>query len=240
MARHDLSLVRGETLADVVFALTNPDDTAYDLTGASARLEVWTRPDGCACTTAESTKLIELRSPIQEGERMSFLFWTLNFFCFVRIVTKREDLMDEAYGLVEAIDPTWDFGEEHLSTLLQKSIDHCAGKTVLYQGQSYPPLYTPTNDYLVKLFCITPEEQRQLTSIRSTEVAHEFRLASHTKFNRKRGKVPRQDYLASVANDELKAKVLELRSEGLSKRAISERLEISRKMVYKILSTDIC
>ncbi len=70
MARHDLSLVRGETLADVVFALTNPDGTAYDLTGASARLEVWTRPDGCACTTAESTKIIELRSTSLAAPRL--------------------------------------------------------------------------------------------------------------------------------------------------------------------------
>jgi hypothetical protein len=171
---------------------------------------------------------------------MSFLFWTLNFFCFVRIVTKREDLMDEAYGLVEAIDPTWDFGEEHLSTLLQKSIDHCAGKTILYQGQSYPPLYTPTNDYLVKLFCITEAEQRQLTSIRSTEVAHQFRLASYEKINRKRHPATRREYLASVANDELRAKVLALRSEGVSKKAIGKQLGVSRQRVSKILSDNIC
>lgn len=185
-------------------------------------------------------KLIELRSPVKEGERMSFLFWTLNFFCFIRIVTKPEDLMAEANELVQVIDPTWDFGEQHLLTLLHKSQDYCEGKVVLHDGKPYPPLYTPTNDYLVDLFSITPEEQRQLTSIRSTEVAHQFRLASYEKINRKRRPVNRQEYLASVANDELRAKVIELRSEGLSKRAISERLEVSRKMVYKILSTDIC
>jgi hypothetical protein len=185
-------------------------------------------------------KLIELRSPVKEGERMSFLFWTLNFFCFIRIVTKPEDLMTEAHELVQVIDPTWDFGEQHLLTLLHKSQAYCEGKVVLHNGKPYPPLYTPTNDYLVDLFCITPEEQRQLTSIRSTEVAHQFRLASYEKINRKRHPSTRREYLASVANDELKAKVLALRSEGLSKRAISERLEVSRKMVYKILSMDIC
>jgi hypothetical protein len=185
-------------------------------------------------------KLIELRSPIQEGQRMFFLFWSLNFFCFIRIVSEREDLMAEACELVQVIDPTWDFGEEHLSTLLNKSKDYCDGKVILHDGKPYPPLYTPTNDYLVDLFHITVEEQLQLTSIRSTEVAHQFRLVSHAKFNRKRRPVTRQDYLASVTNEELRAKVIALRSEGLSKRAIGERLEVSRQRVYKILRGDIC
>lgn len=181
-------------------------------------------------------KLIELRSPIEEGQRMFFLFWTLNFFCFIRIVTKSEDLMAEARELVQIIDPTWDFGEQHLSTLLQKSIDHCAGKTVLYQGLSYPPLYTPTNDYLVKLFSITEAEQLQLTSIRSTEVAHKLRLASYEKINRRRRPISRQDYVASVANDDLRAKVFELRSKGASKKAIAKQLGVSSKHVRNILS----
>jgi hypothetical protein len=184
-------------------------------------------------------KLIELRSPIKEGERMSFLFWCLNFFCFIRIVKEREDLMAEARELVEVIDPTWDFGEEHLSTLLSKSIAHCDGKVIFHDGKAYPPLYTPTNDYLVNLFSITEAEQRKLTSIRSTEVAHQFRLASYEKVNRKRRPVTRQDYLTSVANDELRAKILVLHSEGMSRNAISRLLEVSRKYVYNVLSNPI-
>ncbi len=184
-------------------------------------------------------KLIELRSPIEEGQRMFFLFWTLNFFCFIRIVTEPEDLMAEARELVEVIDPTWDFGEQHLSTLLDKSRDHCSGKTILFQNKYYSPLYTPTNDYLVDLFCITEAEQRQLTSIRSTEVAHQLRLASYEKINRKRGKAPRQDYLASVANEELRTKVLAMRSEGVSKKAIGKQLSVSSKHVRRILGEDI-
>ena len=181
-------------------------------------------------------KLIELRSPIEEGQRMSFLFWTLNFFCFIRIVTKSEDLMAEARELVQIIDPTWDFGEQHLSTLLQKSIDHCAGKTVLYQGLSYPPLYTPTNDYLVNLFSITEAEQLQLTSIRSTEVAHQLRLASYKKINRKRRPVTRQNYLEDVSNYTLKENVLKLRADGMSIRAISKVVGKSKSRVAKILN----
>lgn len=184
-------------------------------------------------------KLIELRSPIEEGQRMSFLFWTLNFFCFIRIVTEREDLMAEAHELVQVIDPTWDFGEEHLSTLLSKSKDYCDGKVIFHDGKPYPALYTPTNDYLVDLFRITVEEQLQLTSIRSSEVAHQFRLRSYEKINRKRRPVVRQDYLASVANEELRAKVLALRSEGVSKKAIGKQLGVSSKHVRRILREDI-
>lgn len=184
-------------------------------------------------------KLIELRSPIQEGQRMYFLFWTLNFFCFIRIVDNKEALLAEARALVEAIDPAWDFDEHQLSTLLRKSIEHCDGKTIFYQGQYYPPLYTPTNDYLVDLFGITEVEQKELTSIHSTAFAHQLRLASHTRFNRKRGKAPRKEYVASVANTELKTKVFELREKGVSKKAIAKQLGVSRQRVSALLGKPI-
>ena len=185
-------------------------------------------------------KLIDLRSPIKEGQRMYFLFWTLNFFCFIRIVDNKEALLAEARALVEAIDPAWDVDDHQLSTLLKKSIEHCDGKTIFYQGQYYPPLYTPTNDYLVNLFSITEDEQKELTSIHSSEFARQRRLASYTKINRRRRPMGRQDYLASATNDELRAKAVELRSKGASKKTIAKQLGVSRQRVIKILPDDIC
>ena len=180
-------------------------------------------------------KLIELRGGIQEGQRMSFLFWCLNFFCFIRIVNNRDDLMAEARELVEVIDPCWIFEHQQLSTLLQKSIDHCNGGQVFHNGRAYPPLYTPTNDHLVKLLQITQDEQLELTSIRSSQVAQLLRLRSYSTFNRKR-RVTRQEYLDQVIDSHLREKIADLHQKGMSTRNISKIVGVTQQRVCKILN----
>lgn len=70
MARYDISLVRGETLGAVVFALTNPDGTAYDLTGCSARLAITTRPSADLCSASTTTTVAELLSTSGAAPRL--------------------------------------------------------------------------------------------------------------------------------------------------------------------------
>jgi hypothetical protein len=70
MAKHNISLARGETLGAVVFALTNPDGTPYDLTGWSASLVVHTQPSDCGCDSISRTKVIELLSTSASSPRL--------------------------------------------------------------------------------------------------------------------------------------------------------------------------
>jgi hypothetical protein len=182
-------------------------------------------------------KLIELRGGrVEEGSRMHFLFWCLNFFCFTRLVDDEKTLMEEAQELVNVIDPDWNFERSALSTLLSKSIAHSKGKVLVYNGHTYPPLYTPKNDYLVDLFSITVDEQHQLNSIHSTAVAHQRRLLSYERRHRKDGRVSRQEYLESVTDSNLREKIASLRQKGMSTRAISKIVGVNQTRVCKILN----
>lgn len=184
-------------------------------------------------------KLIELRGGIAEGHRMLFLFWSLNFLCFIKIIDSEEALFEEARELVHLIDPAWDFDPSALSTLLHKSIDYANGGSVTHEGKTYPPLYTPRNDTLVRLLGITEEEQRELSSIRSSKVAEELRRETHERHNRKRGRVERSAYLASATNQELREKVLELHALGMSTTDISKLVGVSQQRVSKIIIKSI-
>lgn len=182
-------------------------------------------------------KLIELRGGrIEEGARMSFLFWSLNFFCLMRMVDNEQTLMEEAQELVSVIDPDWQFDRSALSTLLSKTIQHCNGEVIVYNGLAYPPLYTPKNDHLVDLFSITPDEQHQLSTIHSTQVARQRRLLSYERRDRKYGRVARQEYLEQVTDHDLREKIANLKQQGLSTRAISKIVGVGQTRVCKILN----
>jgi hypothetical protein len=152
---------------------------------------------------------------------------------FIKIIDSEEALLEEARELVRLIDPAWDFDPSALSTLLQKSIDYANGVSVSYDGKTYPPLYTPRNDTLVRLLGITEEEQRELSSIRSSKIAEELRRETHERHNRKRGRVERSAYLASATNQELREKVLELHAQGLSTATISKIVGVSQQHFQK-------
>ena len=146
--------------------------------------------------------------------------------------------MREAEALVEIIDPTWRFERDALSTLLRKSVEHCKGGTVHYNGVDYPPLYTPKNKHLIELFEITIDEQRELTTILSPQVARERRLAQYAHRHRADGRVPRDEYLSSVTNSELRDRVISLHRQGLSGRAIANEVGVDRKHVARIVKNN--
>lgn len=104
-----------------------------------------------------------------------------------------------------------------------------------YDGKTYPPLYTPRNDTLVRLLGITEAEQRELSSIRSSKIAEELRRETHERHNRKRGRVERSAYLANATNQELREKVLELHAQGLSTRAISKMVGLGKTRVFDFI-----
>lgn len=70
MARFDISLVRGETLGAVVFALVDPSGAPYDLTGCSARLLIETQPSTDCCSPVPSSTVAELLSTSGSAPRL--------------------------------------------------------------------------------------------------------------------------------------------------------------------------
>ena len=92
------------------------------------------------------------------------LFYTLNFLALSHQVTPTT-FYYEAAAIAREIDPTWTMRSAELKTVYAKMKDYLAGKTVEFNGRTYPALYTPTNDTLINVFGITSEEQKELKTI---------------------------------------------------------------------------
>ena len=174
--------------------------------------------------------IVRLRSGMREGLRMQMLFYLVNFLALSHQVTPATFYF-EAAAIAREIDPTWTMYSAELKTVYSKMKDYRAGKTVEFNGRTYPALYTPTNDTLINVFNITSEEQKQLkTIIDGTE--HRRRQVAAI---RQAGVMSRFDYEDRA--DQRRERAIELSKTGLSIRKIAEEIGISKTQVQRYLAT---
>lgn len=106
------------------------------------------------------------RGGVQRGSRDLTLFWMGVFLAHSGIVTA--DNFEAEMSELSSGFPGSDFKpmqDGSLSTLLDKVRAKQRGEKVVFEGQVYNSLYTPTNDKLIDIFEITPEEQVNLCTI---------------------------------------------------------------------------
>jgi transcriptional regulator with XRE-family HTH domain len=113
--------------------------------------------------------LAQQRGGIPEGSRDMFHFWMMSFLAHSEIISV-ENFFNEARELSKAMssrgfDP---INDGYLQTLYQKVKQRSAGQKVEFRGVKYDPVYTPSNDYLIEVLCITDEEMRSLRTIISS------------------------------------------------------------------------
>ena len=172
--------------------------------------------------------IVRLRSGMPEGMRMQMLFYTVNFLALSHQITPATFYF-EAAAIASEIDPTWTMRSAELKTVYAKMKDYLAGKTVEFNGRTYPALYTPTNDTLINVFGITNEEQKELkTIIDGTE--HRRRQMAAI---RQSGVMSRFDYEDRAEQRRVQARLLN--AKGYSSRQIAAELGISRTTVSKYL-----
>lgn len=186
-----------------------PGGKADNLRGFSGRQLAWDRLE-------DLRKLAELRDGVNEGCRMQHLFWRLNFL-LLSGATNSKQMYHEASALARELDPQWNSSSKELMTLFSKAKAYESGERVSFGGRDYPPLYTPKNDTLINLFGITTDEQRQLKTIISSEMARERDRKRHEVRRRAAGATDRQSY----------------ESASLSRRKPWESLGMSRASWYR-------
>lgn len=219
VARWTIEKQRQERIERRQFRLL-PGGKADNLRGFSGRQLAWDRLE-------DLRKLAELRGGVSEGERMQHLFWRLNFL-LLSGATHSKQMYHEAAALARELDPAWSYRSRELMTLYAKARAHEAGEKVEFGGRQLSPLYTPRNDTLINLFQITAEEQRKLRTLISSDIARERDRERHKARRRAAGAVDRETYLDAAA--EKRAQARALRAEGLSVRAIAQRLGISKSL----------
>ncbi|MFJ2332479.1 replication protein [Pseudomonas helleri] len=163
-----------------------PGGKADNLRGFSGRQLAWDRLE-------DLRKLTELRGCVVEGQRMLHLFWQLNFL-LLSGATNSKQMYHEAAALARELDPKWKSRSKELMTLFSKAKAYESGERVSFGGKDYPSLYTPKNDTLINLFRITTDEQRQLKTIISLEMARERDRTRHEIRRRAAGAIDRQSY----------------------------------------------
>ena len=114
--------------------------------------------------------LILARGGAPKGTRDQYVFWMLNHLCLSGMVAPG-NFESEAQSLIHLFPRHDGFNpleDGSLSTLSKKLAASNAGQHIEYRGKSYNPLYTPTNDYLINAFEITPTEEVGMTTIISS------------------------------------------------------------------------
>ena len=172
--------------------------------------------------------LLRLRGGIAEGQRMLMLFYMLNFLALSHQVTP-STFYHEAAAIAKEIDPMWTANSAELRTVYAKMKDYLDGKTVEFNGRTYPALYTPSNDTLINLFEISSDEQRQLKTI--IDDAEQYRRKVETR--RVGGMLSRFEYEDLAEQRALKVRLLSDR--GLTMREIAEELSLSKSQIQRYL-----
>jgi hypothetical protein len=142
-------------------------------------------------------KLAELRGGVQEGGRMLWMFWSLNFL-LLSGATNSAQMFHEARALAREIRFLEGWNEGDLSTLYRKARAFERGERIEHDGREYPPLYTPRNQTLIEVFRITPDEERELRTIVSESTARERDAARKNARRRAAGAVDRETYEANA------------------------------------------
>lgn len=176
--------------------------------------------------------LVVLRGGIDEGMRMLMLAYQMNFLALSHQVEPRTFYL-EAMQVAAAIDRTWSFAKSDLSAIIGKFKEALAGKTVLFAGREYSPLYTPKNQTLIDLFQITDDEQRQLRTIISPSIKLERKLAAQEAKRRQEGMMVREDYEGRA--DARYERAIDLRNQGFSIRKIAAEMGVSKSQVQRYL-----
>ena len=114
-------------------------------------------------------RIWELRGGVPVGYREITLFWELNFLLLAE-PGRSQDIWREAQSLAASIDgsPGW-YHNSDLSTLYRKAKEMIQGDGTTFNGRRYPSLYTPRNTTLLNVFSITPDEEREMVTIISTD-----------------------------------------------------------------------
>ncbi len=169
--------------------------------------------------------LAGLRGGVQEGWRMTWMFWMLNFL-LLSGATHSGQMFHEARALAREIGFLDGWHESDLSTLYRKAQAFEQGERIEHDGREYPPLYTPKNQTLLDVFRITPDEERQLRTVISEDEAKK-RHADRMAVNRA------QAGAKSRADEQTRATARLMRARGMSTRQIAEEIGVDQSTVVR-------
>jgi hypothetical protein len=176
---------------------------------------------------ADIRKLAELRgrsSGFPTGERNLPLFLCA---CFLADAQLAQDIESELVELAGEFAPTWSAGEVKscASAVYARAQAAARGEKVVFGDLEVDPRYKWRNTTLIERLCITPSEEREMTTIISKSEKRHRDVARKAQVRLDAGCVPRAQWLDSVEQHRASARLL--RAQGASYRRIAAELGIS-------------
>ena len=142
---------------------------------------------------------------------------------------------DEVRALQSEIskDPRWLKDSGLLGSLQARVEAHNRREKIEYNGKEVTPIYTYRTSTIISLLSITRDEQTQLKTLISSELATERDTQRARVKRRAAGVQERSEYLAGIHDKH--AQAVALKAQGMSVTAIAEQLGMSRPTVYAAL-----
>lgn len=171
--------------------------------------------------------LVISRGGVRRGSRDMILFWMVSFLAHAKIITP-ENFWTEVQALLASFPVSRDFNpmqDGSLSTLFERIKSQAQGHKVVIDGQSFAPIYTPTNDTLINMLQISPEEEGGLRTIISTG----------EKRDRADAKAPGRASRRTERRDMREAAV-EMHAQGMTQSEIAGTMGKSRSTISRWLT----
>ncbi len=180
-------------------------------------------------------KLATLRGGIQKGMRNTYLLIVACQLALCGLVHPG-NFRSEVKSLQREIsnDPEWLSNTDLLGSLMSRVKAHYAKQKIeLDGGRQVTPIYTYKTSSIISLLSITDDEQQQMKTLISKELATQRNTEREREKRRAQGVVERAKYLS--ASEDRKQQIRSLKESGLSVTEIAAALGISRPTVYTAL-----
>jgi hypothetical protein len=202
-------------------------------------------PKGFSLRTLHQTRMEDLRSlmfirrmdKLPPGQRDAWMFVAANSLSYLTepkaFERKIIELGRDYAGWSEAET------RSRMYTVLSKRQAAADGETAYWLGQERDPRYRLTNQRIIDMLSITPEEERHLKTIISEDTKQERDRQRKERERRSYGARPREQYIADARErrQHNRREARKLRGEGKSLRDIGTALGISHTQVRRLLQS---
>lgn len=185
--------------------------------------------------------LLKLRNlDMGDGKREMLAFYLANYFCLSHLGRyKCPNIYQEILTTTKSAHSGLEHARavEKASRLHKLMSDAAQGVTKTYKGKEHTPLYTPTNERLINDFEITADEQKHMSIIIDKNEYKTRDAKRDMERRRKKGESPRSEYLQIGKTK--KQQAIELSAQGLSQRAIADKIGSSLTSVNRYLKSGV-
>lgn len=171
--------------------------------------------------------LVIARGGIDEGSRDVTLFWMITFLAHAKVINPA-NFWEEVGALLSGFPVSHSFRptqDGSLGTIFKKICAQSNGEKIKMGSREYDPIYTSSNNNLISIFQISPDEERSMRTI----------ISECERIRRSDAKVPGRSESRQSRCD-LQLVAVAMKEQGLSSTKIAQELGKNRSTIHRWLT----